>query len=426
MLPKPSASFTIPSLHDDLELNCRLYFSHYKQDDRYNQIHRASGCAVFAHPYAPLGGCYDDPIVHSVGSLLLSEGYVLATFNFRGAEASPGKTSWTGKGELGDYVSVVAFVLCFLDTAGMAQYMLPGRSGRRSLVLGGYSYGSMIASHLPSVDVIHAVIAARVEGSAEYEIWQRANDLSKAFFGYCEAQQYRGRSHNRHASDQSRSPVSIGGYDSPDGLHGAGKESPRRSLDVERFKHSMEKVRNKFGYGHDSNQEKMPGHARLLSNANWLAPNVAILLVSPILGTVSGLTTLFTKLSFEPHGSHMSAVKQDSNFNILVSSPALILYGSRDRFTSSRKLRAWCDGLKSKSQARFEYCEISKAGHFWIEPGAQDELTMAISHWLRDSAASPMQDHISNLELTKQRDNSQPAAETSPTAAELPRSKDKT
>jgi alpha/beta superfamily hydrolase len=39
--------------------------------------------AVFAHPYAPLGGSYDDHVVLSVVKLLLREGWVVASFNFR-------------------------------------------------------------------------------------------------------------------------------------------------------------------------------------------------------------------------------------------------------------------------------------------------------------------------------------------------------
>jgi hypothetical protein len=36
-----------------------------------------------AHPYAPLGGCYDDPIVDIVASTILKQGFIVGTFNFR-------------------------------------------------------------------------------------------------------------------------------------------------------------------------------------------------------------------------------------------------------------------------------------------------------------------------------------------------------
>ena len=79
-LPKPDYSFTIPSLHDDTILDCRLY--HPKHHHESDPVH-GTKAAIIAHPYAPLGGCYDDPIVASVGETLLHAGYIVATFNFR-------------------------------------------------------------------------------------------------------------------------------------------------------------------------------------------------------------------------------------------------------------------------------------------------------------------------------------------------------
>jgi len=38
---------------------------------------------VVAHPYAPLGGNYDDRVVGIVADELLKEGFVVGTFNFR-------------------------------------------------------------------------------------------------------------------------------------------------------------------------------------------------------------------------------------------------------------------------------------------------------------------------------------------------------
>lgn len=79
-LPSATFTFTIPSIHDDTLLNCRLYLprKHFSPGDG-----QARKAVVIAHPYAPLGGCYDDPIVDSVGVLFLKAGYVVGTFNFR-------------------------------------------------------------------------------------------------------------------------------------------------------------------------------------------------------------------------------------------------------------------------------------------------------------------------------------------------------
>lgn len=81
-LPSPQSSFTIPSLHDDLELDCRIYFPRGSHPERIQQGLGRS-FAIIAHPYAPLGGSYDDPVVALAGGVLLKQGFVLGTFNFR-------------------------------------------------------------------------------------------------------------------------------------------------------------------------------------------------------------------------------------------------------------------------------------------------------------------------------------------------------
>jgi hypothetical protein len=80
--PKPSLTFTVPSLHDGLPLDCRVYHPRAlaaSPDAPPWQKH----AAIVDHPYAPLGGCYDDPIVDLVASTLLRLGFLVATFNFR-------------------------------------------------------------------------------------------------------------------------------------------------------------------------------------------------------------------------------------------------------------------------------------------------------------------------------------------------------
>lgn len=83
-LPDPAYSFTIPSLHDDTPLDCRIYHpselagSASSVEDTWQK----KG-AIIAHPYAPLGGSYDDPIVSVVGQEVLRQGFIVGTFNFR-------------------------------------------------------------------------------------------------------------------------------------------------------------------------------------------------------------------------------------------------------------------------------------------------------------------------------------------------------
>ena len=80
MQPSPSFAFTIPSVHDDLDLDCRIY--NPTPSLVADASWRARG-AIIAHPYPPLGGCQDDWIVLSVVEEVLKKGFVVATFNFR-------------------------------------------------------------------------------------------------------------------------------------------------------------------------------------------------------------------------------------------------------------------------------------------------------------------------------------------------------
>jgi hypothetical protein len=81
MLPEPSFTLTIPSVHDGTALDCRVYHpdSFYTEGAAPWKRH----AVVFAHPYAPMGGSFDDPLLDIVAEQLLRKGYLLGTFNFR-------------------------------------------------------------------------------------------------------------------------------------------------------------------------------------------------------------------------------------------------------------------------------------------------------------------------------------------------------
>lgn len=84
MLPEPVLTLTIPSIHDGLALDCRIYHPASLSPRPSSSTSAWHGqAAVLAHPYAPLGGSYDDPVVEIVGCKMLKQGYVLGTFNFR-------------------------------------------------------------------------------------------------------------------------------------------------------------------------------------------------------------------------------------------------------------------------------------------------------------------------------------------------------
>jgi hypothetical protein len=82
MLPEPTLTLTLPSIHDGITLDCRIYhpLSLSANPKAPTWLKHA---AVVAHPYAPMGGCYDDPVVGEAAAQLLRKGFLVGTFNFR-------------------------------------------------------------------------------------------------------------------------------------------------------------------------------------------------------------------------------------------------------------------------------------------------------------------------------------------------------
>ena len=82
MLPEPTFQFTIPSIHDDIALDCRVYNPPHSVLNSGEATWNPQG-AIIAHPYAPLGGSYDDGVVLSAAAEFLKLDFVVGTFNFR-------------------------------------------------------------------------------------------------------------------------------------------------------------------------------------------------------------------------------------------------------------------------------------------------------------------------------------------------------
>jgi alpha/beta superfamily hydrolase len=98
----------------------------------------ARGLAVLCHPHPQHGGTMDNKVVQTLARAFTQLGYAAVRFNFRGVGASAG--AWAeGRGEIDDAVAVVA------------AFRGPGQA----LVLGGFSFGAYVASH----------VAARLAGS---------------------------------------------------------------------------------------------------------------------------------------------------------------------------------------------------------------------------------------------------------------------
>ncbi|KAI9682096.1 MAG: hypothetical protein M1817_000150 [Caeruleum heppii] len=402
-------SFTIPSVHDDTVLDCRVYHPINLTRD----CHEGRGPwqkrgAIIAHPYAPLGGSFDDPVVAAVAQELLQLDFIVGTFNFRGGGESKGHTSWTAKAELGDYLSVIGFLTHYLhhlqptapstsaqhDALGLGPPLstIPSlgpdtaSGGARDasptiLILGGYSYGAMITIHLPSTAAILNRFRAPSVGSAEAEISLRAAGLARQWNAEQRQNEEmrRGRSlrlpHNRSTSHS----IVVGGEETNAETRRASRESKRPSMEVVR--RSVDLVRK----GRSLSRRQQSGSGQSLAPdegpemVEISVPRTCYLLVSPLLPPVSRLATLFTAPTAADSVRGPSHV--DGAGSHLTSHLTLAVYGTKDGFTSIKKLRRWAQELSSGPHSRFASREVDGAGHFWQEVGTEVVLRREVKQW---------------------------------------------
>ncbi|RNJ52690.1 hypothetical protein D7B24_003089 [Verticillium nonalfalfae] len=358
MLPEPTLNFTLPSIHDDTVLDCRVYHSHALSPVP-NAPPWRRHAAIVAHPYAPMGGSYDDPIVDSVAEALLRAGYLVGTFNFRGAGHSAGRTSWTAKAERNDYMSFIGFMvhyIHFLDpyrpapdaSSPPTSSPAPDLSSRDErdqpiLLAAGYSYGAMVTSQLPPLPQILSRFAAPPAISAAADIRLRAEHLAaqqNSFLAEARA--------SRNAMPPTRRALRVGGDEGDQrrsGEHHRRSHSPHHTEDKLRRgvsellaktrarrsrSHSRQRSVEAAAVGgdeagsprkHHAGREHQHGHSHSHSHSHSsdeqavLLPRIADLtsvrpayaLVSPLQGIVNHLTTMSFVPPWARHRGHEPA-----------------------------------------------------------------------------------------------------------------------
>lgn len=256
--------------------------------------------------------------------MLSSEISKIADPDCRGAGSSEGRTSWTGKPELGDYVSLYGFMLNYLQhlhSALASRQNTPPSEAAVHLVIGGYSFGSLIASHVPPLDVMLDLFCygPATPTTPIYEIGKAAQKI---------------------AAQSTR-------YLPP------AKQNPDKD-----------------------NQADQP--------TSRVATTISYLLVSPLLPPVSQLLTAFSTLSVNVGGKTSAQARPACRpAEQLSAHRTLALFGDQDTFTSARKLQRWSAEMARMPQSGFRGCEIEGAGHFWRENGVETRARRALQEWLR-------------------------------------------
>lgn len=425
-LPEPALSFTIPSVHDDITiLECRIYHPHSLAPSSRAPPWRKHA-AIVAHPYASLGGCYDDAVVETISAALLLQGFVVGTFNFRGAGKSTGRTSWTGRAEGGDYMSFAGFLyyyVHYLDPFrpqrmdGRTSSAAPTTSNENApaqagpvdapvLLLGGYSYGAMITKLLPPLETILVPFATPPTASAAADIRLRAQHLAekqntilasvraalaespmsprKAAFGPLRVG---GDEDLRRSQEHGRRSFSLDAEDKiRKGVAELMQKAKSHQLGLHRkSKDQVAAVKEES----DKHNEKEPDS--LAPVLDLVRPRVAYLLVSPPVGWVATLVTMNLggfwgkrpkSTKAEDHVRVESRDTKDPWASVerqeLVDHPTLAIYGDTDVFVGAKKYREWASKLQSYPRSHFRAHEISTAGHFYMETGTMQRVANAV------------------------------------------------
>ncbi|TDZ44913.1 hypothetical protein CTRI78_v009217 [Colletotrichum trifolii] len=308
-----------------------------------------------AHPYAPLGGCYDDPVVGIVAAELLKQGFVVGTFNFRGALGSAGRTSWTAKPERSDYMSFIGFMVYyvhFLDPFGSKETASPiskrsptppeahsklPQANEPLFLLGGYSYGAMITTQIPPMDRILGQFASPAVGSAAADIRLRAQHLAE----------HQNVILASAMAAQSTSPRKL--YMSM--RVGGNEDSQRKSHDSRR------------SFSLDAEERIRRGVNELLAKTKRHHHREPAVAEEDNTGQEEGTTTL---QGAAPVLEAVAGLVQLSEAK-LVKNATLALFGDKDGLVSVAKLRSWVQRLEAADGSRFHGEEIASAGHFWTE-----------------------------------------------------------
>jgi pimeloyl-ACP methyl ester carboxylesterase len=309
----------------------------------------------------------------------------------RGAHGSQGRTSWSGRPELDDYTSYTAFFIhymCYIQpistfdpiSTSETSSIAPPLDGLTRtpndtfpiVILGGYSYGSMILRHLPPVPTILQPFTAPVAGSTADEILIRARklaDQSKLEWHNIARDEARAK-RTSQAGHNSRPSMAMGGEEtSPDKRRSS--RDVRRSVEGGSRLDIRTRLRSLSHRRQENSNSLFPPETK---SVTITMPEVRYLLISP-------LTSPISTLAAPALGHSFWGKSRDGCQDVIGKHPSLAVYGDQDIFTSAKRIRDWSAQLKSEHASRFSSVEVTGAGHFWVESNVEEKLRTALKDW---------------------------------------------
>lgn len=269
----------------------------------------------------------------------------------------------------------------------------PGpRSRHPRLIIGGYSYGSIVTMQLPALGAILEPFASPAAGSAAAQVRLRAEHLATQCNEVLSSARESMR--NRRTRSYGATRIRVGGDEEPGSPRWSGDgERERRSFSIdaeEKFRKSLHDIFHRHKerspvVEHSQATTTTTIHAsrpdaaapeRLSPLPELTAPRPAYLLISPVHGVAKHLA-LMNLWSSTPSRSHNHKALEDREAK-LVHNPTLAVYGDRDGFVAASKLRSWAARLSGQEGSMFSAVEVAHGGHFWVEEGVLQQLKTAI------------------------------------------------
>jgi hypothetical protein len=252
------------------------------------------------------------------------------------------------------------------------------------MLLGGYSFGSLILARVPPIASIVHTFESAEHGTAGAEIFLRARTLARQTQRTLQEPHVpstpRSRKHKASNSHSASSPITVGGEETDPSERRRSKDS-RRSASVSVVREMPHRIKTHIRRhsGSNQHQQNTSGDSQYSSSSPHTAPQVEVryLLVSPVLIPLS--TVLLP-----PGLTFNKAHSTDGDAGVLsLKHPTFLAFGDSDHFTSARKLRQWAERLAGDSMGRLKWIQITSAGHFWREDGASAQLAHELISWLR-------------------------------------------
>lgn len=234
------------------------------------------------------------------------------------------------------------------------------------------------------------------EGTASSEIMLRATTLATetihGFEIHSKPTSPRGR--QLKPEDATTSPsrrtgassITVGGEETDPSMRRRSRDS-RRSTDF--MRKSLDKVHvrkrrtSKSIQKKDENSSSAPSTSTSSGDVATSTPSTRYLIISPVVlpFTNSLCPPGPPSIGLSRFGRQTNS--SSSGGSQFLSNPTLAVFGSKDVFTSSKRLRSWAEKQSKSSRSRFEWEDIEGAGHFWSEEDAMERLQTRIESWVK-------------------------------------------